>query len=329
LRAADPAAAPSEWDGTFRDDIAAFLDDALIDGAIEHGRPLELPPLTSSYYKAFTDASGGRGDAYTLCIGHKEGEYFVIDVIRGTHPPFDPHEVTRQYAALLKQYRISEVTGDHYAAEWVSGSWRDRGVIYIRSEQNKSAIYLEALPLFARGLIRLPDHARLLRELRLLERHTHRSGKDTVDYGRNGYDDYANSVCGVLRNLASATPAFWARSNLLVDEAGVAMPTHCDLLFAVLTAGQRGDAAVTYWAFNQVVGHRLILLDVDVAPLLVRPFFMALRPALLSSPKPAEPDLAAAFSTRVPCSRTNLNGSNTISPTWSMHLLTRTTSYLH
>jgi hypothetical protein len=45
------------------------------------------------------------------------------------------------------------------------------------------------------------------------------------------------------------------------------MPTHCDLLFAVLTAGQRGDAAVTYWAFNQVVGHRLILLDVDVAPL--------------------------------------------------------------
>jgi hypothetical protein len=267
LRAADPAAASSEWDGTFRDDIAAFLDDALIDGAIEHGRPLELPPQAGIHYRAFTDASGGRGDAYTLCIGHKEGACFVIDVIRGTHPAFDPHEVTRGYAALLKEYRISDVIGDHYAAEWVAGAWRDCGVAYIRSEQNKSAIYLEALPLFTRGLIRLPDHARLLRELRLLERHTQRSGKDSVDHGRNGSDDYANALCGVLKNLASAAPALWARSSLLVDEAGVAMPSHCDLVFAVLIASPRGDTAVTYWAYNQVVGHRLILLDVDVAHL--------------------------------------------------------------
>jgi hypothetical protein len=54
---------------------------------------------------------------------------------------------------------------------------------------------------FARGLVRLPNHPRLLRELRLLERHTHRSGRDTVDHGRNGSDDFANSCCGVLRNL--------------------------------------------------------------------------------------------------------------------------------
>jgi hypothetical protein len=43
----------------------------------------------------------------------------------------------------------------------------------------------------------LPDHARLLRELRLLERHTHRSGRDTVDHPKGGRDDYANSTCGV------------------------------------------------------------------------------------------------------------------------------------
>jgi hypothetical protein len=205
LRAADPAAAPSEWDGTFRDDIAAFLDDALIESAIEHGRPLELPPLIGTYacYKAFTDASGGRGDAYSLAIGHKDGEHFVIDVVRGVHPPFDPQEVTKQYAALLKEYKVSEVTGDHYAAEWVESAWRDCGVRYTRSDINKSQIYLEALPLFARGLIRLPNHPRLLRELRLLERHTHRSGKDSVDHGRNGSDDYANTCCGVLRNLSN------------------------------------------------------------------------------------------------------------------------------
>jgi hypothetical protein len=39
--------------------------------------------------------------------------------------------------------------------------------------------------------------------LRLLERHTHRSGRDTVDHGRIGSDDFAKSCCGVLRNLSN------------------------------------------------------------------------------------------------------------------------------
>ena len=74
---------------------------------------------------------------------------------------------------------------------------------YVRSELPRSQIYLECLPLFARGLVALPDHKRLLRELRLLERHTHRSGRDTVDHGKNGSDDYSNAVCGVLRDLST------------------------------------------------------------------------------------------------------------------------------
>ena len=66
----------------------------------------------------------------------------------------------------------------------------------MRSEKPKIALYLEAQTLFARGAISLPDHPVLLRELRLLERRTHRSGKDTVDHGWHGHDDYANAVLG-------------------------------------------------------------------------------------------------------------------------------------
>ena len=57
-RQADPTAASSEWDAEFRSDIASLFDDQLIDAAVEHGRPLELPPvhtLFGSIYKAFTD----------------------------------------------------------------------------------------------------------------------------------------------------------------------------------------------------------------------------------------------------------------------------------
>jgi hypothetical protein len=43
---------------------------------------------------------------------------------------------------------------------------------------------------------------RLIRELRLLERHAQRSGRDRVDHGRTGSDDYANTVCGLLYNLS-------------------------------------------------------------------------------------------------------------------------------
>jgi hypothetical protein len=209
-RGADPAGAVSEWDAEFRADISAFLDDELIDRAVTYGRPLEIPPQPGAYYRSFTDASGGVGaDSYTLAIGHHErssgSEGFVVDVLRGTTGKFDPQEVTKQYAALCKEYRIREIVGDAYGAEWVSAAWAKAGVGYKRSELNRSAIYLECLPLFARGVVGLPDHARLLRELRLLERHTHRSGKDTVDHPRGDRDDYANSACGVLRELSSAT----------------------------------------------------------------------------------------------------------------------------
>jgi hypothetical protein len=210
-RSADPAGAVSEWDAEFRSDISAFLDDELIDRAVTYGRPLEIPPQPRLFYRAFTDASGGVGsDSYTLAIGHHEasrsgGEGFVIDCLRGTAGKFDPQEVTREYAELCKQYRIREIVGDSYASEWVAAAWAKAGVGYKRSELNKSAIYLECLPLFARGVVGLPDHARLLRELRLLERHTHRSGKDTVDHPRGDRDDYANSALGVLHELSNAT----------------------------------------------------------------------------------------------------------------------------
>jgi len=49
-----------------------------------------------------------------------------------------------------------------------------------------------------RGAVSIPDHACLLRELRLLERRTSPSGKDTIDHGKNGSDDYANSLCGCI-----------------------------------------------------------------------------------------------------------------------------------
>ena len=64
-------------------------------------------------------------------------------------------------------------------------------------EQAKSDLYLELMALFTRAAISIPNHAPLLRELRLLERQTHRGGRDVVDHPRGGSDDLANCLAGV------------------------------------------------------------------------------------------------------------------------------------
>ena len=202
-KAADPEAAESEWDGGFRNDISAFLDDATIEAAIDYGRPEQLPPRADTNYGCFVDASGGRHDAYTIAIAHQQGDRIVVDVCYGRHPPFNPQQITEQFADLARQYRISAVTGDAYSAEWVEQSWYSAGISYERSEKNKSEIYVESLPLWARNAVSIPNHPKLIRELRLLERRTSRIGRDAVDHGRNGSDDYANSVVGVLVGLGA------------------------------------------------------------------------------------------------------------------------------
>jgi len=143
--AADPAAARSEWFGQFRDDLSTYLSDDLIDAAIEPGRPLELSPQKGVAYRAFTDAAAGvgRGDAYTISLGHQQDDKFVVDVVRGVVGKFNPSEVTKQYAQLCREYHVHRVVGDNWAPGWVAQAWTDAGLEYQKSSLSKSQIYLE------------------------------------------------------------------------------------------------------------------------------------------------------------------------------------------
>jgi hypothetical protein len=199
----DPEGAHAEWLAEFRTDRSALLDEQVIEDAVDYGRPLELPPRHGSWkYHAFADASAGRNDAFTLCIGHTEGkkgeETFICDVIRDRPAPFDPRSVAHEYAQLARDYGCTKIVGDNYAGEWTASAFADAGARYEVSPLPKSALYLESLPLFNRGAVALPEHKRLIYELRNLERRVHRSGKDSVDHPKHGSDDCANAVCGAL-----------------------------------------------------------------------------------------------------------------------------------
>lgn len=229
-KASDPEAAESEWGGGFRADISSFLDDETVERVIDYARPIEIPPRRGVIYAAFVDPSGGRHDHFCLCIGHREGtgdgSFFVADVLRGRAPPFDPQAVVQEFVALLKEYKISSVTGDNYSAAWVETAFNKSGIKYVRSEQNKSQLYIEALPLFMRQALSIPNHSKLTRELRLLERRTSRQGRDTVDHGPNGSDDYANALCGALSCLTATVDVSLAWVSGDGDENADGKRTH-------------------------------------------------------------------------------------------------------
>ncbi len=67
---------------------------------------------------------------------------------------------------------------------------------------DRSALYLELLPVINSGAVELLDDDHLLRELRGLERRRGSSGRDRVDHRQGQHDDRATCVAGVVAEIA-------------------------------------------------------------------------------------------------------------------------------
>jgi hypothetical protein len=197
----DPEAARSEWLAQFRSDLETFLDLAILESCVVQGRH-ELPPRLASNlnfnYTAFVDPSGGRNDAATLAIAHREGDKAILDLARRWPSPHDPAQVTREMASIIKGYGIFRVTGDRYAGAWPQQEFLRHNVFYEPSTRDKSALYIDFLPMINSGLVELLDLPILKNELASLERRTRSAGRDLIDHPPRGQDDLANAVAGAV-----------------------------------------------------------------------------------------------------------------------------------
>jgi hypothetical protein len=63
----------------------------------------------------------------------------------------NPYEVTNEIAAWLRSYRCTQVTGDDYSKRWVTDAYGQIGITRLKSELDRSGIYLNVLPLFTSG----------------------------------------------------------------------------------------------------------------------------------------------------------------------------------
>lgn len=197
----DPEAYRSEVLGEFRAGISTFFDPDHLSACIVEGRN-ELFPFNGTSYAAFADPSGGVRDAFGVAIAHRDGSCLVIDCVRAWQPPFNPTSVVAEAASLLKRYRCHTVTGDRYGGEWPREAFRHEGISYTVADRDRSALYMELLPVVNAGNVELLDDAKLLRELRALERRSGTAGRDRVDHRPGDHDDRANCVAGVVALLA-------------------------------------------------------------------------------------------------------------------------------
>jgi hypothetical protein len=195
--AKDAAWAAAEYGAEFRSDVAGFVDLAVVESAVSRGVAVR-PALSGVTFSAFCDPSGGKSDAMTLAIGHREDERLVLDLILERKPPFSPESVVDEFAQTMKAYRVSKVRGDRFGGEWPAERFRKCGVIYEVATKPKSDIYCDFLPLINSGRVDLLDNARLIAQLAGLERRTARGGKDSIDHPRGQHDDLSNAAAGVL-----------------------------------------------------------------------------------------------------------------------------------
>jgi hypothetical protein len=219
----DPEAYRSEVLGEFRQGVSTFLDPDTIAASVETG-VRERAPMPGVAYVAFDDpASGSGADAWTKAIAHREADRVVLDVLRTWTPPFNPSGVIAESAALSKAYGLHATTGDRYAPGFVLEGFRAHGLTYAPSTQDRSALYLELLPLLNAGRVRLLDLSDLLRELRGLERRRGTAGRDRVDHAPGQHDDRANAAAGALvlaagRNATAAAKVTRWALNVGADE---------------------------------------------------------------------------------------------------------------
>jgi hypothetical protein len=209
---ADPASARAEYGAEFREDLESFVSPEAVERVVVTGRS-DLPPEPGKQYTAFCDPAGGSGgDSMTLAVARQDGAKSVVCRVVEWRPPFSPDDATAQCAEILKEYGLTQVTGDHYAGDWPMDRFRAHGIRYQLADRSKSEFYAAFLPLLNGQRVELLDHQRTNAQLLALERSTSRLGKDSISHPPGGHDDLINAIAGALVQAAAraARPTFFS-----------------------------------------------------------------------------------------------------------------------
>jgi hypothetical protein len=204
--------ARAEFLNIWREDLSDFIPIDVIDACADWGVS-ERPPLPNVKYIAWADAAGGTGkDSFALAIAHKQTKdrVVVLDLVRERKPRFVASAVVAEFAAILRQYRITEVWGDAFAGGFHADAWADNKIKFRPAERSTSENYLALLPLLTQpGRTHLLHDHTLRHQLAGLERRTHAGDRESVSHAatQSAHDDVAAAAAGAIV-LAASRPTY-------------------------------------------------------------------------------------------------------------------------
>jgi hypothetical protein len=187
----DPDNARREYGAEFLAlDASTFFDPRAIDEAVD--RSLLLPVTRNPARTVGIGADWGfRRDSSALVVSQRDSKSVhtisAVLELRPTDVPLVPSEVVRQFAKVAHSYRVEVLMSDaHYReaiAEWLLE--HDLGLMPAPDgNSGKTKTYMQTRTLLHQGLIRLPDHERLLRQLRDVQARPQSGGGLTIDVQR-------------------------------------------------------------------------------------------------------------------------------------------------
>jgi hypothetical protein len=169
-------------------------------------------------------ATGGGKDSAALCICHVEKDetgqrLIIVDQVLERKPRFVMADVVREWAELLRAYRIHTVTSDGYAFKICADEWGRNKITNVKSENNTAQNYLRALPILMARRARLVDSETARKQFCCLQRIVV-AGHESVEHAVHAHDDVACAIAGALATVDS-TPAAWIIPMSVYAEAGL------------------------------------------------------------------------------------------------------------
>ncbi len=178
---------------------------------------------------AITDASSGRRDSFAGCVAgwnevEADGRLFAVDWVEAVTAKrakrLTASGVVEHFARRFKAGGVSTVFGDQRESFTLKSEFARHGLRFVEmtwtsSSKSKAVAHLRRW--FSDGMIALPDHAELRRQLLSYEEHAASGGRLTYSHRGASHDDLvALLITAAMADMARRLPGSPGRESAYV-----------------------------------------------------------------------------------------------------------------
>lgn len=148
-------------------------------------------------------------DSAALVMVHQRGESLIVAEIVELRPTREralrPSELCQTFADIMRAHGCSYAYGDQYYRHALVEVLENNGFSYAEGPSPPSEAYVRARTLMREGRVRLPNHKRLLQQLRETVGVATSGGRLSIQHPRKsngGHGDIADALCLALWGIS-------------------------------------------------------------------------------------------------------------------------------